>query len=49
LFIVAPLVGGIIAAVFYRGLFGDEGTTAEADASPAVQADRAVGPTSATA
>lgn len=48
LFLVAPLVGAIFAAVVYRFLFGEEGTTAEADAAAAVQADREVGPTSAT-
>lgn len=48
LFIVAPLVGGIIAALVYRFLFADEGTTAEADATAAVAMDREVGPTSAT-
>lgn len=47
-FIIAPLVGGILAALFYRYLFADEGTVAEADAAAAVQADRSVGPTSAT-
>jgi aquaporin Z len=47
-FIVAPLVGGIVAALIYRYLFADEGTVAEADAAATVQADRAVGPTSAT-
>jgi aquaporin Z len=47
-FIVAPLVGGILAAAAYRFLFADEGTVEEADAAAAVQADRAVGPTSAT-
>jgi aquaporin Z len=45
-FIVAPLVGGILAALIYKYLFGDEGTVAEATA--AVAEDRAVGPTSAT-
>jgi aquaporin Z len=48
LFIVAPLVGGVIAALVYRYLFADDGTTADADAAPAVVADREVGPTSAT-
>jgi aquaporin Z len=48
LFIVAPLAGGILAALAYRFLFADEGTTAQADAAAAVKADRAVGPTSAT-
>jgi aquaporin Z len=48
LFIVAPMVGGIIAALVYKFLFADEGTVAAADAAPAVQADRKVGPTSAT-
>lgn len=48
LFIVAPLVGGVLAAVTYKYLFAGEGTVAEADASAAVQADREVGPTSAT-
>jgi aquaporin Z len=49
LFIIAPLVGGILAAFVYRYLFAEDGTTAEADAAVAVQADRATGPTSATA
>jgi aquaporin Z len=48
LFIVAPLVGGIAAAIVYKILFAGEGSTAEADAAAAVQADRAVGPTTAT-
>jgi aquaporin Z len=48
LFIVAPLVGGAISAIVYRYLFANEGTVAEADAAAAVQADRSVGPTSAT-
>jgi aquaporin Z len=47
-FIVAPLVGGIAAACFYRFLFAGEQTAASAEAAAAVQADRAVGPTSAT-
>jgi hypothetical protein len=47
-FIVAPLAGGVVAALLYRFLFAREGSTAEADATDAVQADRAVGPTSAT-
>jgi aquaporin Z len=47
-FIVAPLVGAIFSALAYRYLFADDGTTAEADAAPAVVADREVGPTSAT-
>jgi aquaporin Z len=47
-FIVAPLAGGIVAALFYRFIWADEGTVAEADAAAAVQADRQVGPTSAT-
>jgi aquaporin Z len=47
-FIVAPLVGGALAAFAYRYLFAGEGTVAEADAADAVVADRAVGPTSAT-
>jgi hypothetical protein len=45
---VAPLVGGGLAAVIYRYLFANEGTVADANASPAVQTDREVGPTSAT-
>jgi aquaporin Z len=49
LFIVAPLVGGILAACVYRYLFAGDGAPAEADAAPAVQADRETGPTSATA
>jgi aquaporin Z len=48
LFIVAPLVGGVLAALVYKYLFAGEGSVAEADAAAAVQADRAVGPTSAT-
>jgi aquaporin Z len=48
IFLIAPLIGGAVAALLYRYLYAGEGTTAEADASPAVQADRAVGPTSAT-
>lgn len=48
LFIVAPLVGGIAAAGVYRFLFADSGTVAQAEGSAAVQADREVGPTSAT-
>jgi aquaporin Z len=47
-FIVAPLVGGLLAALIYRYLFADEGTVSEADAAAEVQADRSVGPTSAT-
>jgi aquaporin Z len=47
-FIVAPLAGGAVAAAIYWLFFTDEGTTAEADATAAVQADREVGPTSAT-
>jgi aquaporin Z len=47
-FIIAPLIGGAIAAGFYRYLWAHEGSVAEADASRAVQADREVGPTSAT-
>jgi aquaporin Z len=47
-FIIAPLIGGLVAALIYRVLFADEGTVAEAEASAAVQADRDVGPTSAT-
>jgi aquaporin Z len=47
-FIVAPLVGGALAALAYRFLFAGEGTVSAADATAAVQADRAVGPTSAT-
>lgn len=48
LFIVAPLVGGIIAALIYRYLFAAEGTVEAADATAAVEADRSLGPTSAT-
>ena len=48
LFIIAPLVGGIIAACVYRYLFDDAGTVEQAEQSAAVVADRAVGPTSAT-
>jgi aquaporin Z len=48
LFIVAPLIGGGVAALLYRFLYAYEGTVAEADSTPAVQADREVGPTSAT-
>jgi aquaporin Z len=47
-FIVAPLVGAVAAAVFYRFLFAGEATTAAADAAAAVQADRSIGATSAT-
>jgi aquaporin Z len=47
-FILAPLVGGALAALVYRFLFAADGTTAEADAAPAVQADLDVGPTTAT-
>jgi aquaporin Z len=47
-FIVAPLVGGIVAALVYRYLFAGEGSTTDADAEAAVVADRSVGPTSAT-
>jgi len=47
-FILAPLVGGAIAALAYRYFFAGEGTVAEADAAEAVAADRSVGPTSAT-
>jgi aquaporin Z len=47
-FIIAPLIGGALAAFAYKFLFAHEGTIAEADATPAVQADREVGPTSAT-
>jgi aquaporin Z len=47
-FIVAPLAGGVLAALAYQFLFASERTTAEADAAAAVQADRRVGPTSAT-
>lgn len=47
-FLVAPLVGGVLAALVYKYLFAHEGTVAQADAAAAVQADRAVGPTSAT-
>lgn len=47
-FIVAPLVGGGLAAVVYRYLFAGDGSVAEADAAAAVVADRSVGPTSAT-
>jgi aquaporin Z len=47
-FIVAPLVGGSLAALVYRYLFAGEGTVEEADAAAAVAADRKVGPTSAT-
>jgi aquaporin Z len=49
LFIVAPLVGAIMAAGVYKYLFAGDGSTAAADAAPAVQADRHTGPTSATA
>jgi aquaporin Z len=47
-FILAPLAGGIVAAAMYRYLYANEGTVSEADATAAVQADREVGPTSAT-
>jgi aquaporin Z len=48
LFIVAPLVGGIVAADVYRFLFAESGSVATAESSAAVRADREVGPTSAT-
>jgi aquaporin Z len=48
IFILAPLAGGILAALVYRFLFAGEGTVAEADAAAAVVSDRSVGPTSAT-
>jgi aquaporin Z len=47
-FILAPLVGGVVAALIYKYLYANEGTVAEADAKAAVKADRSVGPTSAT-
>jgi aquaporin Z len=47
-FILAPLVGGILGAIAYRYFFAGDATTAEADSAEAVEADRSVGPTSAT-
>jgi aquaporin Z len=47
-FILAPLAGGLVAAAMYRYLYANEGTVSEAEATEAVQEDRAVGPTSAT-
>jgi aquaporin Z len=44
LFIIAPLVGGIVAAVIYRYLFPGEGPVV----TDAVEADRSVGRTSTT-
>jgi aquaporin Z len=48
LFIVAPLVGGAIAALFYRYLVPAEPDGEDVDVRPAVIADREVGRTSAT-
>ena len=47
-FIVAPLVGGALAALFYRYLFPFHEAVADADEAPAVVSDREVGRTSAT-
>jgi aquaporin Z len=48
LFIVAPLVGAVIAALIYRYLFAEAGSVEAAERSAAVATDREVGPTSAT-
>jgi aquaporin Z len=47
-FIVAPLVGGTLAAGVYRYLFAETVSTEAADEAPAVVEDHEVGPTSAT-
>jgi aquaporin Z len=48
LFIVAPLIGGAIAALAYRYLFPPDEQAAEPDEQPAVVADRQTGRTSGT-
>ena len=48
LFIVAPLIGGGLAAGAYRFLWPPESAVADPDAQPEVIADRETGPTSAT-
>lgn len=48
LFIVAPLVGGALAAFLYRFLYPPENRVAEADESSAVLAEGEIGRTSAT-
>jgi aquaporin Z len=47
-FIVAPLVGGGLAALLYRFLFPRRTDVEEAEEAPEVIADRLTGPTSAT-
>ena len=47
-FIVAPLVGGALAALVYRYLFADDEARRRGGGCGAVAADRELGPTSAT-
>ena len=48
LFIVAPPIGGALAALFYRVLYPREEQVPAPDEQPAVVADRQTGRTSAT-